>query len=163
MPTIISANLKRLCKLKELTVAQLAEKSEVSVRTIERIRSGTHVPDNQTISLLAKALGQKPEHLVEGAIEKRKTEQRLAEKQKALKDEMDNFTERERKDFTKFERDLSRPKELTGWAKDLKDLLELIDREHQESNALAERAKRQIIAAVILTAAFLLSLYVAIS
>lgn len=70
MPTIISQNIKRLQKLKELTIHQLAEKSGVSERTIERIRSGRHVPDLHTISLLAKALGQKPEHLVEGAIRK---------------------------------------------------------------------------------------------
>ena len=70
MSTIISSNLKRFQRQKELSIPKLAEQSGVSVRTIERIRTGKHVPDLDTIKKLAKALGQKPEHLVEGAVRK---------------------------------------------------------------------------------------------
>lgn len=70
MPTIISSNLKRFQRQKELSIPKLAEQSGVSARTIERIRSGKHVPDTQTILKLEKALGQDEGALVRGAVKK---------------------------------------------------------------------------------------------
>lgn len=176
MPTIISSNLKRFQRQKELSIPKLAEQSGVSARTIERIRSGKHVPDLDTIKKLAKALGQKPEHLVEGAIKKQEISAGIAlsinskniervfkkahKKLKALDLKLDKThakaieraelpvgTIKDRKDFTKFERGF-KPKELTGWAK---DLVETMQRERKEWETRVEKAKRQVFLAVSLS------------
>lgn len=141
MPTIISQNLKRLCKVKGLTVVKLAEKSGVSERTIERIRSGKHVPDLHTIRLLAKALAQKPEHLVEGAIKKAKKQTPL---EKGFICYGSPYTPEDRKDFTKFERELAK----------IQKEQDAIDRRCAEAlwKARVESIKRKIILTICLTA-----------
>jgi transcriptional regulator with XRE-family HTH domain len=145
MPTIISANLKRLQKLKELTIVQLAEKSGVSVRTIERIRSGKHVPDLETIKKLAKALGQKPEHLVEGAIKKARKQTPL---EKGFICYGSPYTPEDRKDFTKFERELSYTQAAKEWNQKINDCLDAMELREIKFKQI----KRQIITTAFLAA-----------
>ena len=70
MQTIISENVKRLRKVKELTQWELAKLAGVSQATVSRIEDGGRVPRVAIIQKLAKALGQTPESLVKGAIER---------------------------------------------------------------------------------------------
>lgn len=58
------SKLKRIRELQNLTQQELSEKSRVSVRTIQRIESGTD-PKGQTLKMLAASLGVKEEELVE--------------------------------------------------------------------------------------------------
>lgn len=138
--TIISQNTKRLQIVKGLSIPQLAEISGVSVRTIERIRNGKHVPDNHTIILLAKALGQKPEHLVEGAaLHSCKHKDPTVRINKAYE---------ERKDFTKFERELSETQAAKEWNKKIDDCLDAIELAEIEYMKSKRQLKRSVIIAL---------------
>ena len=58
------SRLKKIREQQHLTQQELAEKSGVSVRTIQRIESGTE-PKGQTLKMLAASLQVKGEELVE--------------------------------------------------------------------------------------------------
>lgn len=70
MQTIISENLKRLRRVKELTQRELAKLAGVSQSAISKIEAGERIPKVSIIQKLAKALGQTPENLVKGAIKR---------------------------------------------------------------------------------------------
>jgi transcriptional regulator with XRE-family HTH domain len=57
----LGKRLTTLRKEKTLTQEELAEKSHVSVRTIQRIEAGQILPRMSTIKILLQALGQSPE------------------------------------------------------------------------------------------------------
>lgn len=70
MTTLISENLKRYRRIKDLSQRELARRSGVSQSEISRIEASENFPELKTIQKLAKALGQKPENLVKGAMER---------------------------------------------------------------------------------------------
>jgi len=57
----LGKRLTALRKEKTLTQEELAEKSHVSVRTIQRIEAGQILPRMSTVKILLQALGQSPE------------------------------------------------------------------------------------------------------
>lgn len=56
-PQHIAKVVKGLRKMHHLTQENLADASNLSTRTIEKIESGKHTPDEQTLRSLARALG----------------------------------------------------------------------------------------------------------
>lgn len=191
MPTIISQNLRRLCMVKELTypleegqtvenvrvkTSELSRRSGVSERTIGRILTGEHVPDGSTTIKLEKALGQVQNTLLRGAIE---TSNKHLKEFKAKQD---------RKDFTKFERELGQNKEkcfwcgkpsddkyqITMWAWGQKNVFHICqecenkERKDREARATArakeiQSIKRQIITAVcLIVITFFIAFYFAL-
>lgn len=56
-PTFISQQVKRLRKVQGWTQDSLAQEAGVSTRTVEKLESGRHTPEEQTLRSIARALG----------------------------------------------------------------------------------------------------------
>ncbi len=56
-PAFIAQQVKFLRRIHNLTQENLAEAANLSTRTIEKVESGRHVPDEQTLRGIARALG----------------------------------------------------------------------------------------------------------
>jgi transcriptional regulator with XRE-family HTH domain len=60
-PAYIALQVKFLRKMFQLTQENLAEAADLTTRTIEKVESGRHRPDEQTLRSLARALKPTPE------------------------------------------------------------------------------------------------------
>lgn len=56
-PEYIAEQLKRLRKMKSLKQQSVADMARLTVRTIEKAESGTHVPNEQTLLMIARVFG----------------------------------------------------------------------------------------------------------
>ena len=57
-PQYIADHLRLLRKLYKLTQENLADMAHLSTRTIEKVESGRHRPEEQTLRSIARALGR---------------------------------------------------------------------------------------------------------